>query len=247
LCCPLWLIKLLFNNEEKILTLMKNLLVLFCLVSTLAHGQGKKKTVYLDTLGNTIELMEFISIRNTGRYNWYIDESDEKISLVKWKPTTKKEYDSLKEKTYNKSVLAEKIGKKFNYQDFVDINGVSYSADKLKDKVVVINYWFVGCGPCKVEMPELNQLVDKYRNNNEVIFISFAKSSKPKITKFLEKNPFGYAVIVMTTDLAKEFKISAFPTNYVIDKNGTYHHASRGIGIAAVDILADKIESALTK
>jgi thiol-disulfide isomerase/thioredoxin len=238
---------LLFNNEEKILTQMKNLLVLFCLVSTLAHAQGKKKVVYLDTLGNTIDIMEHVSIRNTGRYSSYIDESDEKVRYIKWERTTEKEYDSLKTRTYNKSVLAGKIGEKFNYQDFVDINGVSYSADKLKDKVVVINYWFVGCGPCKVEMPELNQLVDKYRNNNEVIFISFAKSSKPKITKFLEKNPFGYAVIVMTTDLAKEFKISAFPTNYVIDKNGTYHHASRGIGIAAVDILADKIESALTK
>jgi thiol-disulfide isomerase/thioredoxin len=229
------------------ITQMKYFLVLFCLVSTLSHAQGKKKTVYLDTLGNTIDIMEFMSIRNTGRYNWHFDESDEKVHFLKWERTTEKEYDSLKTKTYNKSVLAEKIGEKFNYQDFVDINGVSYSADKLKDKVVVINYWFVGCGPCKVEMPELNQLVDKYKNNSDVISISFAKSSKPKITKFLEKNPFGYAVIVMTTDLAKEFKISAFPTNYIIDKNGTYHHASRGIGIAAVDILADKIESALMK
>jgi hypothetical protein len=139
LCCPLWLIKLLFNNEEKILTLMKNLLVLFCLVSTITLAQGKKKVVYLDTLGNAIDIMEHVSIRNTGRYSSYVDERDEKVRYIKWKRTTEKEYDSLKARTYNKSVLAEKIGEKFNYQDFVDINGVSYSADKLKDKVVVIN------------------------------------------------------------------------------------------------------------
>jgi thiol-disulfide isomerase/thioredoxin len=227
---------------------MKNLLVvLFCLVTALTYSQGRKKVVYLDTLGNTIDLMKSISIRNTGRYTWIYDESNDKIRYVKWRPTTKSEYDSLRSKTYAKSVIQEKIGTKFRYMDFVDIHGVVYSADKLKNKILVINYWFVGCGPCEVEMPELNKLVEKYKSNDDVVFISFAKSSKSKIIKFLDKNPFRYPVVVITDDLSKEFKIAAYPTNYIIDKAGTFHHASSGIGIAAVDILEEKIETALVK
>jgi thiol-disulfide isomerase/thioredoxin len=227
---------------------MKNIIViLFCLVTDLTYSQGRKKVVYLDTLGNTIDLMKSISILNTGRYTWSYDESNDKIRYAKWRPTTKNQYDSLRSKTYENSLIKEKIGSKFNYMNLVDINGVTYSADQLKNKVLVINYWFVGCGPCEVEMPELNKLVEKYKTNDDVVFISFARSSKSKITKFLDKNQFSYPVVVMTDDFAKEFKISAYPTNYVIDKGGTFHHASRGIGIAAVDILADKIKTALVK
>lgn len=221
------------------------ILLLFCFSAILTFSQGRKKAVYLDTLGNKIDLMSALSIRNTGKYEWVNDESDEKIRHIKWRPTTANEYDSLKKRTYNKSLIPDKIGKEFGYQDFVDINGVAYTKEKLKDKVVVINYWFVGCGPCEVEMPELNDLVNRYKNNSEVVFISFAKSSKPKIEKFLKGKSFNYPVIVMTDDLVKQFKISAYPTNYVIDRKGMYRHASRGIGVAAVDILKDKVEEAL--
>jgi thiol-disulfide isomerase/thioredoxin len=216
-------------------------------VTGLTYSQGRKKVVYLDTLGNTIDFIKSISIRNTGRYTWIFDESNNKIRYVKWRPTTKSEYDSLRSNTYEKSLIRDKVGAKFNYMDLVDINGLAYSADKLKHKVLVINYWFVGCGPCEVEMPELNELVEKYKTNSDVIFISFARSSKSKILKFLDKNPFRYPVVIMTDELAKEFKISAYPTNYIIDKEGIFHHASSGIGIAAVDILEDKIETALMK
>jgi thiol-disulfide isomerase/thioredoxin len=237
-----------FTDLDQIYSQMKNILVvLFCLVTALTYSQGRKKVVYLDTLGNTIDLMKSISIRNTGRYTWIYDESNDKIRYVKWRPNTKSEYDSLKSKTYEKSLIQEKIGRKFRYMDLEDINGVVYSADKLKNKILVINYWFVGCGPCEVEMPELNELVEKYKSIDDVVFISFARSSKSKIVKFLDKNPFRYPVVVMTDDFAKEFKISAYPTNYIIDKEGTFHHASSGIGIAAVDILEEKIETALVK
>ena len=51
----------------------------------------------------------------------------------------------------------------------VDMNGNSYSLGILKGKVVVINFWFVECKPCVIEMPELNEIVEKYKSE-EVVF-----------------------------------------------------------------------------
>ena len=49
-----------------------------------------------------------------------------------------------------------------------DINGNNYSLESLKGKVVVINFWFVECKLYIMEMPELNKIVEKYKNKDVV-------------------------------------------------------------------------------
>ena len=55
----------------------------------------------------------------------------------------------------------------------VDMNGKTYSLSSLKGKIVVINFWFVECKPCLIEMPDLNEIVEKYKSE-EVVFLAFA-------------------------------------------------------------------------
>jgi thiol-disulfide isomerase/thioredoxin len=205
----------------------------------------RKKVIYLDTLGNEIKWETHMSIRNTGRYKYIWDESNEKIRYIKPIPTTQEEFDSTFIATEARIAIKEKIGTKFNYTELVDINGKLYSMDHLKGKLIVINFWFVGCGPCEVEMPELNNLYKKFNNYPDVIFISYAKSKEAKIQRFLEKNDFWYPVIVLTDEQAQEFKIEAYPTNFLIDKNGVFIYASRGISPGAVHIMESKIIAAL--
>ena len=54
-----------------------------------------------------------------------------------------------------------------------DMNGKTYSLSSLKGKIVVINFWFVECKPCLIEMPDLNEIVEKYKSE-EVVFLAFA-------------------------------------------------------------------------
>ena len=229
------------------LNLIKPALLLLIFVSAFNSTAQKKKVIYLDTLGNEISFIELLSTINTARFKMFWDESDEKIRYIKPIPTSRTEYDSLLTATSNRITLDEKIGEKFNYPDLVDIDGTAYRTDDLKGKVVVINFWFVGCGPCEVEMPELNDLFRKYRDQEDVVFISLAKSREGKVRKFLERNEFNYPVIIMNDELASEFKISAYPTNYVIDKDGHFFFASRGIGAGAVQILENKIETLINQ
>lgn len=101
-----------------------------------------------------------------------------------------------------------------------DLNGNTYKLDELKGKTVVLNFWFIGCKPCVMEMPHLNKLVEKYGNEN-VVFIAFALDNEAALRKFLVKNPFNYNIIPDAGIIAQEtYNVNSFPTSIIIDKQG---------------------------
>jgi tetratricopeptide (TPR) repeat protein len=52
----------------------------------------------------------------------------------------------------------------------IDLQGKTIRLADLKGKIVVINIWGIGCGPCIAEMPRLNELVKKYSNRKDIVF-----------------------------------------------------------------------------
>jgi thiol-disulfide isomerase/thioredoxin len=100
-----------------------------------------------------------------------------------------------------------------------DLNGATYDLAALKGKVVVLNFWFVGCAPCREEMPALNRLV-KHFNGKDVVFMSLALEGTKELQPFLKKNPFKYAVIPEARTIAEKYGIEGYPTHYIINKKG---------------------------
>ncbi len=109
----------------------------------------------------------------------------------------------------------------------VDINGNEYSLKELKGNIIVLNFWFIGCPPCIREIPELNNLVQKYKNE-KIVFLAFANDSKSKLLNFLEKNKFEYNIVPKSKRMTKKFNTHGFPTNIIIDGNGSivFHEAA---------------------
>lgn len=107
-----------------------------------------------------------------------------------------------------------------------DMASNEYTLSELKGKVVVLNFWFVGCPPCIREMPELNDLVKEF-DGEGVVFLALARDGKTKISKFLEKKDFDYTIIPRSKWMTKRFNTHGFPTNLIIDQNGeiVYHMA----------------------
>lgn len=126
-----------------------------------------------------------------------------------------------------------------------DIFGNTYSLEKLKGKVIVINFWFVECKPCVMEIPELNDLVDKYKGK-DVVFLGFATSDKSKIEKFLKTKTYKYNIIADCKVEAKVYNIKYFPAHLIIDKNSVIAYSVFGLYPTTISDLDKKIES-LTK
>ncbi|QTE34500.1 redoxin domain-containing protein [Mucilaginibacter gossypii] len=106
-----------------------------------------------------------------------------------------------------------------------DINGNKIKLKDLRGKVVVLNFWFIGCPACMQEIPELNKLVDDYKGNSNVIFLAIALDYRYDLKKFLKQTEFKYDIIDDGRDIAARYKIGLYPTSVILNKEGkvTFH------------------------
>ncbi|MGF7230956.1 TlpA family protein disulfide reductase, partial [Arachidicoccus sp.] len=72
-------------------------------------------------------------------------------------------------------------GKQLPGFNFKDLDGNVYNNQNCVGKTLVINTWFVTCTACIHEMPDLNQLVDQYKDRNDVLFLGFCLDSPDKV------------------------------------------------------------------
>ncbi len=128
----------------------------------------------------------------------------------------------------------------------IDLEGNKLSLDELKGKVVVLNFWFKDCGPCKREMPGLNQMVQDYAGK-DVVFIAPALDNAEKLTKFLKKSEFNYQVVAEANDLAETYEVTSFPTHVIIDRDGRVEARITGGTLDRHDDIRPFIEKALTR
>ncbi len=130
--------------------------------------------------------------------------------------------------------------------DLEDLDGNKYSMDELKGKVVVINFWFIGCPPCRKEIPELNELVADHEDEG-VIFLGVATDRHKQLTSFLSKTEFNYNIVADGRAFASAYNVSAYPTHIVIGKDAKVSYAAAGFGPGSIDVLKSAIEEELEK
>lgn len=99
------------------------------------------------------------------------------------------------------------------------LDGVKYDLAGLKGKIVVLNFWFIGCGPCRAEMPGLNELVREFKDKN-VVFLSFASDEPEELREFLKTKPFDYKIVPSAFDVNRAYRVNVWPTHILIDPEG---------------------------
>ncbi len=111
-----------------------------------------------------------------------------------------------------------------------DIKGTKYKLKELKGKVVVLNFWFINCPPCRAEILELNKLVQEYKDSSNIVFLAIALDDKKDLKEFFKSNPFDYTIIDSGRDIANQYNVTAYPTHAVIDQNGKAYFHTTGAG-----------------
>ncbi|MDB5243713.1 MAG: hypothetical protein JWP57_4339 [Spirosoma sp.] len=123
-------------------------------------------------------------------------------------------------------------GQKAPLLPFKTLSGESYDAASLAGKIVVVNFWFMSCAPCRAEMPALNKLVEAYKGKN-VVFIGFSTDKADRLQPaFFEQNRFDFKVVAGALGLANSFQVMGYPTTYVIDQGGVIRQAWIGLDSA---------------
>ncbi|MCC3153329.1 TlpA disulfide reductase family protein [Hymenobacter sp. BT770] len=101
-----------------------------------------------------------------------------------------------------------------------DVNGRKYDSKDLAGKIVVLNFWFIGCPPCRAEIPELNKLVQQNAKRDDVVFLAVALDQRGAIEKFTQQFPLEYAIVADGRYVAEKYGVRSYPTNLVLDRQG---------------------------
>ncbi len=105
------------------------------------------------------------------------------------------------------------------------INDSTYTLSKLKGNVVLINFWATWCGPCRMEIPEFNELYEKYHNKGfELLGISISdtkKQLKNYTNSYKVKYPLLYGSANDLNKITTDFGgVYAVPSSFLVNKNG---------------------------
>ena len=129
--------------------------------------------------------------------------------------------------------------------DFLQmIDGSVKSFSDYKGKLLVINFWYINCGPCIVEMPYLNDLVDKYQNE-DIQFLALSFDTIPDIQSFLNRTEFKYEHGSISRSMMYDFTPVA-PGHFIVDTEGVI----RDIIVGAprkTELIFGKLENLIEK
>ncbi|MEJ7556819.1 MAG: TlpA disulfide reductase family protein [Pedobacter sp.] len=91
----------------------------------------------------------------------------------------------------------------------------------LKGKVVFLNFWATWCPPCIAEMPSIDRLHRRYKNEDDIVFLMVDVDSKMESSmEFMKKRDFGMPVYVPAIATPVMYFSGAMPTTVILDKSG---------------------------
>lgn len=122
-----------------------------------------------------------------------------------------------------------------------DQYGQEHRLSDYRGKAVLLNFWATWCTVCKREMPDIQNLYEEYQakgSGSDTVILGVAfpgisgEGSRKEITAFLEENGYTYPVLMDESgQLMERFGIMAYPTTYMIDKEGKiYGYVSGMVG-----------------
>jgi thiol-disulfide isomerase/thioredoxin len=101
-----------------------------------------------------------------------------------------------------------------------DLEGKSWSLRELRGKVVLVNFWATWCPPCRKEMPDLDALYQKFKNQ-EFVILAIDDEEVGKIKPYLAEHPVSYPILLDPGRKANQsFRVEGIPKSFVYDREG---------------------------
>ena len=131
----------------------------------------------------------------------------------------------------------------------VDQDGVEHTLSDYQGKTVFLNFWATWCGPCQNEMPDIQALYEDWgENSGDLVVLGVANPrtdeqpfnqdvTQEEVADFLAQGGYTYPTVMDTTgDVFAAYGIRAFPTTFMIDKDGNvFGYVSGGLSRAMMD------------
>lgn len=109
-----------------------------------------------------------------------------------------------------------------------DLDGRTWSLADLRGKQVALHFWAPWCGVCAAESGTLSAFHKSAGDDVVVLSVALAYDDPAQVTAFTRKHQVDYPVLLGNDALMRAYKIDAFPTTYLLSREGAIEHASVG-------------------
>jgi peroxiredoxin len=101
-----------------------------------------------------------------------------------------------------------------------DLHGKEWHLKDLRGKVVLVNFWATWCPPCRKEMPDLEALYEKYKDQG-LIILAISDEEAAKVSPFIAERKISYPVMLDPGRKVNElFQVEGIPKSFVYDRDG---------------------------
>ena len=108
-------------------------------------------------------------------------------------------------------------------------SGDTVSLEQLKGQVVMINFWASWCGPCRQEMPLLDQMYKRYSPLGFTLLGVNVEANSKDAEKLLASVPVSFPVLFDAENkVSKLYDVNAMPSTVFIDRKGNVRYLHRG-------------------
>lgn len=115
------------------------------------------------------------------------------------------------------------------------------SLSNFTGRPVILNFWATWCGPCKIEMPHLQDVHNNYHNSGVTILAINSGEDPNTVLDFASELNLTFPILVDNMGAVQQlYQIRGFPSTIFIYKDGTVAH--NHIGMLSEEILSQRIE-----
>jgi thiol-disulfide isomerase/thioredoxin len=106
-----------------------------------------------------------------------------------------------------------------------------WSADSLRGRVVLVDFWATWCAPCLEELPRLKRLHARYHAQGlTIIGVSLDRSAGRDFRSWLQRQAVDWPQVreigMYDSALARQFDVEAIPASFLFDRAGRLHAVS---------------------
>jgi peroxiredoxin len=124
---------------------------------------------------------------------------------------------------------AEKVKKPAPDFTLKSLKGSNLKLSEFRGDVVLINFWASWCGPCREEMPILNDLYLKYRDMGFTLLGVNVEENSTKAVNMVRELKVVFPVLFDTKNkVSKLYDVQAMPSTVIVDRDGNIRYSHRG-------------------
>ena len=102
-----------------------------------------------------------------------------------------------------------------------DLDGQEIRLSELRGKPVLVNFWAVWCGFCRIELPEMQEVYQEHKGDGFVILAIDVQEDPAQVKAFVDELGLTFPIIVDDTGVTtRAYRVRGLPTSYFIGPDG---------------------------